>query len=128
MMEVLYEKDLRPLKLHILESPRHRRTVREIARRLGVEPKRVMKRLMEQFDMQLLENLPARFEQGLAHLNSRDPIVSALGVELFTEYVPLFTQEEMLKVLESAKERLKQGDTLETAIARALEQLRGVLS
>ncbi|MDH7592830.1 MAG: DUF1959 domain-containing protein [Methanomicrobiales archaeon] len=123
MMDVLYEKDLRPLKLHILESPRHRRTIREIGRRLGVEPGWLIRWAMAHFDMQLLENLPARFEQGLAHQGADDPLASAIGAELFTVYLPFFTTEEMNAALEQARERLGRGEGMEAVVKDTLRVL-----
>lgn len=123
MMDVLYEKNLRPLKLHILQSPRHRRTIGEIARRLGMEPGRVIRWMIEHFDMQLLENMPARFEQGVAHQDANDPLASAIGATLFTVYLPLFTPEEMDAALEEARKRLKKGEEMEVVVKDALMAL-----
>ncbi len=64
MTGYLYEKDLSAMKYAILTSTRHDQVVRSIAAELNIRQIKLRKLMMDHFDMMLLENLPARYDQG----------------------------------------------------------------
>ncbi len=126
MVDVIYEKDLRPFKYRILLSSRHDRTVRMVADQLGIKVHTLRKGLMEHFDMQLLENLPARYEAGLEH-GASDPLGQVLGAELFTRYLPLVKEERMQEILQAVRAEIDKGGPREEALARGRESIREAL-
>jgi hypothetical protein len=115
-LEVIYEKDLRPFKYRILLSSRHDRIVREMAVRLGIKVHALRKGLIEHFDMQLLENLPARYEAGVEQGES-DPVGRALGADLFTRSLPLVRKERMEVILRTVQTEIDAGVPMEEAVA-----------
>lgn len=122
----MYEKDLRPFKYRILLSPRHDRIIRELAVRLGMKAQDLRKGLIEHFDMQLLENLPARYEAGLEH-GEVGPLEQALGAELYTRFLPLVREELMGVILQEARSDIDSGLPFEEAVARERVRVREAL-
>ncbi|MDD1675497.1 MAG: DUF1959 domain-containing protein [Methanomicrobiales archaeon] len=124
-MEVLYEKDLRPYKFRILISARHDRLLQDLAERFGMSRQDLRKWMIETFDMQLLENLPARYEAGLA-AKEEDPIAEALGAVLFTRFIPLLERSTMDRILGEVRDLASTAGTqaaLEKGNARIREAL-----
>jgi energy-converting hydrogenase A subunit M len=118
MSGYLYEKDLRPMKYRILISSRHDRVIREISSRFHI-PVQVLRRiLIERFDMQLLENLPSRYDAGLRDADREDALARSLGCELFSRYVPLVDPERMQGICQEVREMMGSGKT-ETEIISA---------
>ena len=124
MREPMYEKDLTAMKYAILESRRHDGMVREIAAEIGVPQIRMRRYLMDRFDMLLLENLPARYEQGKKiRENSPEP-ERQLGSHLYTHAVPIIDREAMEQILESVREMVRKGTPLDQAIHSGRERMR----
>lgn len=126
-METLYERDLRPLKVRILESPRHRRTVRVLAEMLGARPAVFIRWAMERLDMQYLENLPSRYEAWHAQADREDPLSRATGATLFSVYIPLLPREAVDRILADAREEMARGGDPEGIAREVQERMRGVL-
>lgn len=128
MTAYLYEKDLGPMKYHILAGPRQDRTVRAMAARLGVGVQALRRRLIERLDMSSLENMPARWEAALATPADGDTLADALGRVLFVRKIAVFTPEEMEAAYEKACILADDGATLEDAVEEGKKILREVIT
>jgi energy-converting hydrogenase A subunit M len=117
MTGYLYEKDLTPMKFRILESPRHALLVRVLAERFGISVQEMRRILIGRFDMQMLENLPSRYEAGLEHADADSRIGRLLGCELFSRYVPLAASEAADAVLHVVEDRIAAGEPEAEALA-----------
>ncbi len=123
-MKYLYEKDLRQMKYNILTSTRHDMVVRQIAGRLGIGEQKMRMILIGNFDMSLLENLEARYEMGLLHADTDDPVARKLGCELFTRFIPLIAPEAMQSICEDVRTRIASGMPEAAAIDEGLAGIR----
>jgi hypothetical protein len=126
-MEFLYEKDLRSMQYNILVSERHDQVVRDLAGRSGARKQQIQKKMMDSFDMILLENLPARYEVGLEMGDAEDEIARALGRELITRYIPLLGRDTADRIVEETREKILQGMPRESAIHEGLEKIREMI-
>ncbi|MDI9633554.1 MAG: DUF1959 domain-containing protein [Methanolinea sp.] len=124
MKEVLFEKDLSAVKYHILESARHDRVVREIASDLGIPHLRLRRILMERLDMILLENLPARYEEGKRVDREAGGIEGALSAHLYTRAVPIVPPRAMAEIVEGTKALAASGVPPAEAVARGKALVR----
>jgi hypothetical protein len=127
-MDLLYEKDLRPFKFRILLSSRHQALLQTLAVRLGVQIQLLRKRMIERFDMQLLENLPARYEAAETIPEDSDPIDIALGMELFTRIIPLLDIDVMSTIRQNVGTLLKNGSSVEEAVMSGRAMIKEALS
>lgn len=127
MKEVLFEKDLSAVKYHILESARHDRVVREIATDLGIPHLRLRRVLMDRLDMILLENLPARYEEGKRVDCETGGIEGALSTHLYTRAVPLVSPQAMERIVERTRELAASGVPLGEAVAQGKALVRGAV-
>lgn len=128
MTGYLYKKDLTAMKYAILTSTRHDRTVKEIAGELGIPQIRLRKWMMDRFDMLLLENLPARYTQGiLARAAMEDPVGKGLGTELYTRAVPLVSPREMDRIAREVKVLIGEGKQGEEALLEGRKMIREVI-
>ncbi len=116
MNRYLYEKDLRQMKLIILESRRHDAAVMELAATLGIKRQQLRKILIERSDMMFLENLPARCD---AARETGDDTERLLGIPLLTQAFHLLSREEGVSVREQYLQRIQSGTTLEGALLEA---------
>jgi energy-converting hydrogenase A subunit M len=122
-----YERDLQPMKFRILISVRHDRTVRAIAARLRIPVHEAQRLLVRRFDMQLLENLPARYEAGLrTEEEETDGVARALGAWLFTRAVPFLTGAEMAMILDAVREKIASGTPRDAAVGEGISEIRRV--
>ncbi|GAA5262344.1 DUF1959 family protein [Methanocalculus sp. MC3] len=125
MNRYLYEKDLRQMKLIILESRRHDAVVQELAATLGIKRQQLRKILIESSDMMFLENLPARSD---AARETGDETERLLGIPLLVQAFHLLSREEGARVREQYLQRIQNGITQEVAISKAqmevLEMIR----
>lgn len=126
-MEFLYEKDLQSMRYNILVSERHDQVIRDLAGRYGARKQQIRKKMMETFDMILLENLPARYEVGLEMGDPEDAIARALGRELITRYIPLLDCDAADRIVEETREKILQGAPRESAIHEGLETIREMI-
>ena len=111
MTGFLYEKDLSAMKYAILTSTRHDRMVREIAAELEIPQIKLRKWMMDRFDMILLENLPARYDQGKIARGSEDPVLKEIGAGLYTRAVPLISTSEMDRIYERVQTLIREGSS-----------------
>jgi energy-converting hydrogenase A subunit M len=124
MSGYLYEKDLSSMKYAILTSTRHDRMVREIADDLGIPQLRLRRYIMDQFDMLLMENLPARYEQG-KRLTAEAPSAERdLKTHLYSRAVPLIQEEEMECILSRVKEMMENGTPEKEAVSAGRRLIR----
>ncbi len=123
-MKYLYEKDLRQMKYNILTSTRHDMVVRQIARRLDISEQKMRMILIRDFDMSLLENLEARYEMGLLHADTDDPIARKIGCELFTRFIPLVAPATMESIRDDVRAHIASGTPEAAAIDEGLARIR----
>jgi len=125
MNRYLYEKDLRQMKLIILESRRHDAVVLELAATLGIKRQQLRKILIERSDMMFLENLPARCD---AARETGDETERLLGIPLLTRAFHLLSREEGTQIREQYLQKIQNGITPEAALSEAqleiLEMIR----
>jgi hypothetical protein len=128
MSTFLYEKDLTSMKYTILASPRHDRMVREIADDLGVQATKLRRFIMDRFDMILMENLPARYEQGRKDLATEPVPDRNLGSMLYTRAVPLIDDEKMREIVAAVNGLLNRGVPEKEAVAAGKTMIREVIT
>lgn len=128
MTAYLYEKDLIGMKYAILISRRHDTMVREIARDLGVGVQQLRKYLIENFDMILLENMPARYEAGKQDPDDDDDEAKMLGRALYTRYIPLFSGDTINRALDQIDTWISEGIPLDEAVVKGKKMLGKVIT
>ena len=128
MSGYLYQKDLTSMKLAILASTRHDRMVREIAEELGIPQIRLRKRMMDRFDMLLLENLPARYEQGRLDREQAPLPYRELGAGLYTRAVPLVAENDMEVIAGKVRIMIAEGVPLQDAIDAGRAMMREMIA
>jgi hypothetical protein len=124
-MEILYEKDLRAMKFHILTGTRHHRVVTDLAARLGLPVQEMRRHLIRRLDMQHLENLPARYDAWVES-GGGDPLARALAAGLLAGSIPLLPPADTGEILAEAR-RIAEGGDMEAALALARARLREVI-
>jgi energy-converting hydrogenase A subunit M len=120
----LYEKDLVPQKYRILVARRHDTLVRKIAAELDIPVQELRRYLIENLDMMLLENLPARAEMADAHADQDDPVARALGREKYTLYLQIISRAAMESIFHAVSDHVRGGTTMEDAIAYGRQKIR----
>ena len=128
MSGYLYEKDLTAMKYAILVSTRHDRVVREISGMLKIPVQQTRRILIEELDMILLENLPARYQASLDQADPKDPVGTALGSEILTRAVPILDKGTMETTIQRVKDMVSGGMAEERAIDAGREMLRRVVA
>lgn len=128
MTGYIYEKDLRMMKLRIFDSTCNRKALEEIAGMLGVSRNRLMKVMIDRFDMTLLENLADRYDTWKRIGESADGIEGQLGADLLTRYVPLLPAEEMQRICGIVRNESEDGVRMEEAINGGRQMIREVLT
>lgn len=128
MSGYLYQNDLSSMKLAILASTRHDRMVREIAAELGIPQIRLRKRMMDRFDMLLLENLPARYEQGRLDREQAPRPDRELGAGIYTRAVPLITEHDMEDIAGKVRIMIAEGISLQDAVDAGRAMMRELIS
>ncbi|NYT06877.1 MAG: DUF1959 domain-containing protein [Methanomicrobiales archaeon] len=124
MSGYLYEKDLTSMKYAILTSTRHDRMVREIAAELGIPQLRLRRYIMNRFDMLLMENLPARYEQGKRLVEEAPSPERDLRPHLYSRAVPLIAEEEMDHILSRVRELMENGTPRDDAVSAGRALIR----
>ncbi len=125
MSQYLYERDLRSMKLLILESRRHDAVAREVATILGIKRQKVRKILIEKLDMAFLENIPARCD---AVRSSGDEISTVLGIPLLTRALMLLPREEGDLLVDKTQRKIKNGVQRDVALKEAREEILELIS
>lgn len=127
MTAFMYEKDLSAMKYTILSSTRHDRMVREIAAELDIPQIRLRKLMMDRFDMMLLENLPARYDQGKISRGTENPVEKDLGAGLYTHAIPLISSTEMDRITELVRTLIQEGRPEKEAVTAGRKIIRDVI-
>jgi energy-converting hydrogenase A subunit M len=125
MSTYLYEKDLTSQKFAILASPRHDRMVREIADDLGIKATQLRRYMMDRFDMILMENLPARYEQ--AKREARSLHNTQIGATLYSRAVPLVDEERMEEIVATVYQLLRRNVPEAEAVATGKKMVRELI-
>jgi len=125
-MEILYEKDLRAMKFHILTSTRHHRVVTDLAARLGLPIQEMRRHLILRLDMQHLENLPARYDAWMDS-GEGDTLERALAADLLTRSIPFPPAAATGEILDEARRMVEGGGDPEAALSLGRARLREVI-
>ena len=120
MKNYLYEKELRVMKMNILESTRHDMAVRELSKMFGLHRQEMRKTLVNRCDMAYLENLPTRFEAYTAMKNTISETDQLLGTALLTTHLHILSEDEVSPFVEA----VQNGKML---LEEAFEEIREVL-
>ena len=126
MTDFIYEKDLTNMKLKILSSPFHTRMVDELSKKYGISRSALMKAMMENLDMSLLENLPARYNAWKSDVNDSE-LDREIGAMLFVNYIPLISEGNAEVVLDDAKARIDSGEDREAAVSNGIKEISGMI-
>lgn len=78
-MDLIYERNLQPMKLAVLQGTRQDEAVRALAARLGISRQQMRKILINGCDMMTLENLGPRLDAADAAVRG-DAIADALSL------------------------------------------------
>jgi energy-converting hydrogenase A subunit M len=124
MVEYLYERDLRQMKYIIVTSPLHEVVISELAEHYALGRQAIRKKMIEECDMSLLENIPARYEVWKTEDSVRDPVERQLGMRLLTVYIPMLPAKEMKKVEDSVRSRISEGIPEDEAYQTGIEAIR----
>ena len=127
MTGFMYEKDLSAMKYTILTSTRHDRMVREVAAELAIPQIRLRKLMMDRFDMMLLENLPARYDQGKISRATENSVEKDLGAGLYTRAIPLISSNEMDRIKEQVQALIREGRSEQEAVTAGRHMIRDVI-
>jgi energy-converting hydrogenase A subunit M len=126
MTYFIYEKDLTNMKLKILSSPFHTRMVDELSKKYGISRSALMKTMIENLDMSLLENLPARYNAWKSDVNDSE-LDREIGAMLFVNYIPLLSEGDAESVLDKAKTEMDSGVTREAAVSNGIKEMSGMI-
>lgn len=128
MVTFLYENDLREMKLIILSSPLHEVTMKILCEKYGVRRQILRKKLIDLFDMSLLENIPARYEVWeIKQTETDQSIEHTFGASLITRQIPLLTEDEMNSIIQQTNDKISAGYDKILAINEGMTMIREVL-
>jgi hypothetical protein len=82
--------------------------------------------MMERFDMILMENLPARYEQGKRVARSLPD--RELGAALYSRSVPLVDEETMGEIVAAVDELLRRNIPEAEAVAAGKKMIRELIA
>jgi energy-converting hydrogenase A subunit M len=115
-MNLLYERDLQPMKLEVLKGTRQDAAVTALAGRLGISRQRMRRILIRHCDMLTLENLGPRTEAADA---AGDPIQNALSLPHLTTATGILAESSARKYYEAAKD----GAAIDALLQEILEEI-----
>ena len=115
-MELVYERDLRSMKLLILKGTRQDEAVLSLAERLGISRQQMRKILINGCDMMTLENIAPRL---LAADKAAEGISDVLSIPHLTTALGLLSDEEG-KAFISRVEAGESVDSVKKAIMEVL--------
>lgn len=129
MVTFLYENDLREMKLIILSSPLHKVTMAALCEKYGIRRPILRRKLIDLFDMSLLENIPARYEVWEREQSDTEKsIESVFGATLLTRQIPLISDEVMNSIIQQTNEKISAGLENNQAMEEGMTMIREVLS
>lgn len=117
-MDMIYERNLQPMKLAILKGTRQDQAVLALAARLGISRQRLRKILISRCDMMTLENLGPRLEAA-DEAAAADPIADALSLPHLTAATGILPQ----KTAEEYRRRAETGTPVAELLAEILEAI-----
>jgi energy-converting hydrogenase A subunit M len=117
-MDLIYERNLQPMKLTILKGTRQDQAVFALATRLGINRQRMRKILINGCDMMTLENLWSRVEAANAAATD-DSIANTLSLPHLT------TATNLLSLTTAAEfhHRANSGTPIPELLAEILEAI-----
>ena len=118
-MDMIYERNLQPMKLAILKGTRQDQAVLALAARLGISRQRLRKILISRCDMMTLENLGPRLEAADEAAAAGDPIADALSLPHLTAATGILPQ----KTAEEYRRRAETGTPVAELLAEILEAI-----
>jgi energy-converting hydrogenase A subunit M len=77
--------------------------------------------------MMLLENLPARYDQGKISRGTENPIEKGLGAGLYTRAIPLISSGEMDRITDLVRSLIKEGRSEQEAVTAGRKMIRDVI-
>lgn len=117
-MDLIYERNLQPMKLAILKGTRQDQAVIALAARLGISRQRMRKILINGCDMMILENLGPRLEAADASAAS-DCIADALSLPHLTAATGLLSAAAAAEF----RRRADSGTPVRELLAEILEAI-----
>ena len=117
-MDMIYERNLQPMKLAILKGTRQDQAVLALAARLGISRQRMRKILISRCDMMTLENLGPRLEAA-DEAAAADPIADALSLPHLTAATGILSP----KSAEEYRRRAETGTPVAELLAEILEAI-----
>lgn len=117
-MDLIYERNLQPMKLAILKGTRQDRAVIALAARLGISRQRMRKILINGCDMMILENLGPRLEAADAAA-AADAVADALSLPHLTAATHLLSDDDA----ETFRRRAETGTAVPDLLAEILEAI-----
>jgi energy-converting hydrogenase A subunit M len=91
-MNLLYERDLEPMKLITLKCPRQNEVTLQLSKRLGISRQRMRQILIEKCDQMTLENLGPRYDAA-EKISADDEIGNALSLPHLSTATGILSQE-----------------------------------
>lgn len=129
MVTFLYENDLREMKLIILSSPLHEKIIAVLCEKYGFRRQILRRKLMDMFDMSLLENIPARYQVWeTGDTRTENELEKAFGAVLLTRQIPLLTDDEMNTIIQTTSEKIASGIDESRAIDEGMIMIREIIA
>lgn len=129
MVTFLYENDLREMKLIILSSPLHEQIISTLCEKYGFRRQVLRRKLMDVFDMSLLENIPARYQVWeTGETRTENELERTFGAVLLTRQIPLLTDEEMNAIIQTTSEKIAAGQDKARAIDEGMTTIREIIA
>ncbi|MCZ0860387.1 DUF1959 family protein [Methanocorpusculum sp. MG] len=117
-MDLIYERNLQPMKLAILKGTRQDQAVIALAARLGISRQQMRKILINGCDMMILENLGPRLEAADA-IAAGDRIADALSLPHLTAATGLLPPDAATEF----RRRADSGTPVPELLAEILEAI-----
>lgn len=117
-MDLIYERNLQPMKLAILKGTRQDRAVIALAARLGISRQQMRKILINGCDMMILENLGPRLEAA-DEAAASDHIADALSLPHLTAATGLLSAAAAAEL----RRRAEAGTPVSELLAEILEAI-----
>ncbi|MDR0439100.1 MAG: DUF1959 family protein [Methanocalculaceae archaeon] len=117
-MDLIYERNLQPMKLVALKGTRQDQAVLDLATRLGISRQQMRKILIKGCDMMILENLGSRLEAADA-ASADDAVIDALSLPHLTAATCLLSES----AADEFHRRADSGTPISELLAEILEAI-----